>query len=46
VANTILVVHFLERLSETPELRCHDLDVLGNVAVLPRIRVRGFEMAM
>jgi hypothetical protein len=43
MANTVLVVHFLERLEGTTELGRHDLDVFGYVAVLPGVRVPWFE---
>jgi hypothetical protein len=43
VADPILVVHFLESVEGAAELRSHDLDVLGDVAVLTSVRVLWFE---
>jgi hypothetical protein len=43
MANSVLVMHFLEPLERTAKLGCHDLDVLGDVAILSSVRVHRFE---
>jgi hypothetical protein len=43
MANSILVMHFLEPLERTAKLGCHDLDMLGDVAILSSVRMHGFE---
>jgi hypothetical protein len=43
MADPILVVHFFEPLEWSAQLGGHDLDMLGYVAVLARVRVIRFE---
>jgi len=43
MADPILVVHFFEPLEWSAKLGGHDLDMLGDVAVLARVRVIRFE---